>query len=128
MDPLPRFTPAATTLDAPDARELARFHQGPLGRRARKEEPGRDRAVRRHRRAVVPDGAALLPPAVALHPDRAADDGAAGHQGGRPVVGRRARPRLGAALAGFRPQADVRVLCDPAGRPFCLFVRTGRGG
>ncbi len=32
---------------------------------------------------------------------------------------------LGATVTDFQPQADVRVLCDPAGHPFCLFVRTG---
>lgn len=30
---------------------------------------------------------------------------------------------LGASVADFQPQADVRVLFDPAGHPFCLFVR-----
>ncbi|MEW2074400.1 VOC family protein [Streptomyces sp. NPDC013433] len=34
----------------------------------------------------------------------------------------------GAALADFQPQAEVRVLCDPAGHPFRLFVRSGPGG
>jgi len=28
----------------------------------------------------------------------------------------------GATLAGFQPQEDVRVLLDPAGHPFCLYV------
>jgi catechol 2,3-dioxygenase-like lactoylglutathione lyase family enzyme len=28
----------------------------------------------------------------------------------------------GATLAAFQPQADVRVLLDPAGHPFCLFL------
>ena len=28
---------------------------------------------------------------------------------------------LGAALADFQPQEEVRVLLDPAGHPFCLF-------
>lgn len=28
----------------------------------------------------------------------------------------------GATLAEFQPQADVRVLLDPAGHPFCLFL------
>ncbi len=28
---------------------------------------------------------------------------------------------LGAELAGFQPQEDVRVLLDPAGHPFCLY-------
>ncbi|SDO54173.1 hypothetical protein SAMN04515671_1271 [Nakamurella panacisegetis] len=29
---------------------------------------------------------------------------------------------LGATLAGFQPQEDVRVYLDPAGHPFCLFT------
>lgn len=29
----------------------------------------------------------------------------------------------GATLAGFQPQDDVRVYLDPAGHPFCLFLR-----
>lgn len=29
----------------------------------------------------------------------------------------------GATMAGFQPQDDVRVLLDPAGHPFCLWVR-----
>jgi catechol 2,3-dioxygenase-like lactoylglutathione lyase family enzyme len=28
---------------------------------------------------------------------------------------------VGATLADFQPQADVRVMLDPAGHPFCLF-------
>lgn len=30
--------------------------------------------------------------------------------------------RLGASLPDFQPQDDVRVLLDPAGHPFCLFL------
>jgi catechol 2,3-dioxygenase-like lactoylglutathione lyase family enzyme len=29
---------------------------------------------------------------------------------------------LGARVAEFQPQDDVRVMLDPAGHPFCLFV------
>ncbi len=29
---------------------------------------------------------------------------------------------LGARLAEFQPQDDVRVLLDPAGHPFCLYL------
>lgn len=29
---------------------------------------------------------------------------------------------VGATLAEFQPQEDVRVLLDPAGHPFCLFL------
>jgi hypothetical protein len=28
----------------------------------------------------------------------------------------------GAALAEYQPQKDVRVMLDPAGHPFCLFL------
>ena len=31
---------------------------------------------------------------------------------------------LGATLAEFQPQKDVRVHLDPAGHPFCLWVST----
>ncbi|MFH9819037.1 VOC family protein [Streptomyces sp. NPDC017230] len=34
---------------------------------------------------------------------------------------------LGAAMRDSQPQDDVRVLCDPAGHPFCLFARAGSG-
>jgi catechol 2,3-dioxygenase-like lactoylglutathione lyase family enzyme len=30
---------------------------------------------------------------------------------------------LGATQAAFQPQADVRVMLDPVGHPFCLFAR-----
>jgi Glyoxalase-like domain len=29
---------------------------------------------------------------------------------------------LGATVAGFQPQDDVRVMIDPAGHPFCLYL------
>ncbi len=29
---------------------------------------------------------------------------------------------LGATVAELQPQADVRVLLDPAGHPFCLYL------
>ncbi|MFD7898097.1 VOC family protein [Streptomyces sp. NPDC059743] len=31
---------------------------------------------------------------------------------------------LGATLHGFQPQDDVRVCLDPAGHPFCFWIRT----
>lgn len=34
---------------------------------------------------------------------------------------------LGAVVAGHQPQATVRVLLDPDGRPFCLFLGAARG-
>src|SRR5215212_8678032 len=40
MRPQPRFTLSATTLDAPNPHELARFYQDLLGWPTKKEEPG----------------------------------------------------------------------------------------
>ena len=34
--------------------------------------------------------------------------------------------QLGAELASYQPQDNVRVLFDPAGHPFCLFTGWGR--
>ena len=31
---------------------------------------------------------------------------------------------LGATVAGFQPQEDVRVCLDPAGHPFCLYLES----
>lgn len=35
---------------------------------------------------------------------------------------------LGAVLADFQPQDDVRVLLDPDGHPFCLYLDTSAAG
>ncbi|MFD5315550.1 VOC family protein [Streptomyces sp. NPDC127098] len=116
----------ATTLDAPNARELARFHQRLLGWPTRRDEPD-------WVELAPPDGGAGLsfqteplftPPRwpstgseqqMMTHPDIGVSDlaSAVGHA-----------LALGATLAEFQPRADVRVLCDPVGHPFCLFVRT----
>ncbi|MFH8798234.1 VOC family protein [Streptomyces sp. NPDC017936] len=129
MKPQPRLTLAATTLDAPDAHRLARFYQDLLGWPVRKEEPG-------WVEIGPPDGGAGLsfqtellfarprwPSArseqqMMMHLDIEADD--------LPSAVEHA-VALGATVADVQPQDDVRVLCDPAGHPFCLFVRTGPG-
>jgi catechol 2,3-dioxygenase-like lactoylglutathione lyase family enzyme len=36
-----------------------------------------------------------------------------------------AAERAGARVAGFQPQETVRVMLDPVGHPFCLYVDTG---
>jgi hypothetical protein len=32
---------------------------------------------------------------------------------------------LGASVAGYQPQENVRVMLDPVGHPFCLYADTG---
>ncbi|MGI3197733.1 VOC family protein [Streptomyces sp. GLT-R25] len=126
MNPQPRFTLFATTVDAPNAHELARFYQGLLGWPTRKEEPD-------WVEIAPPDGSAGLsfqtepnftrpqwPSApseqqMMMHLDIEVDNlaSAVGHA-----------LDLGATLADFQPQDDVRVLHDPVGHPFCLWMRT----
>ena len=112
------------TLDAPDARELAHFYQRLLGWTvfnesddwvdlAPSEDAGYNFSFATEKKYVRPvwptvDGA----PQMSLHLDIEVDDLAAATDHAL---------ELGATLAEFQPQDDVRVLLDPAGHPFCLY-------
>ena len=117
----------AATLDAPNARELADFYLRLLpGWRVRHGEDGPDWVHIR-----PPDGGTGLsfqtepryvPPVWPSAPDRQqmmvhldieVDD--LEHETARAVA-------EGARLAAYQPQQNVRVLLDPAGHPFCLYV------
>ncbi|MEU4565711.1 VOC family protein [Micromonospora sp. NPDC023956] len=120
----PRLTLVATVLDSPDARELAAFYERLLGWSRHEDEP--------HWVTLgAPDGSAGLSfqtepayvrpfwPAdphqqqMMAHLDIRVDDleAASAHA-----------VAVGAVLADFQPQQDVRVHLDPAGHPFCLFI------
>jgi catechol-2,3-dioxygenase len=111
-------------LEAPDARALARFYAELLGWEIAKSDPGES--------AIGPaDGVAYL--AFQTSPDYV-----------RPVWPNREGSQqmmmhldfevsdleaavahaleLGAQKAAHQPQTNVRVLLDPAGHPFCLYV------
>ena len=110
-------------LDAPDAHALARFYGDLLGWAV---NYGEDNSAT----MAPPDGVAYVgfqaspeyvppvwPPAegsqqMMLHLDFEVDDldAASAHA-----------IELGARLAEFQPQAEVRVHLDPAGHPFCLY-------
>jgi predicted enzyme related to lactoylglutathione lyase len=118
------FRLTATVLDAPDPKALALFYQRLLGWPIDSDEP--DWVTLR-----PPDGGAglsfsleerLVPPTwpagegdqqMQLHLDIEVDDLDA-------AVGQAVA--AGARVAEFQPQDDVRVLLDPAGHPFCLWV------
>jgi predicted enzyme related to lactoylglutathione lyase len=111
-------------LEAPDASALARFYAALLGWRVAKAT-GEDATVE------APDGVAYiafqtaagyLPPVwpaaegaqrITMHLDFEVSDldAAVEHAA-----------ELGAEVAGHQPQENVRVLLDPAGHPFCLYV------
>jgi catechol 2,3-dioxygenase-like lactoylglutathione lyase family enzyme len=121
-----RFTLSATVLDAPDAGKLAAFYRELLGWRVREEGP-------EWVMLAPPEGGAGLSfqsepdfvrprwpstpgeQQMMLHLDIEVTD--------LPAAMAHATA-LGAASADFQPQEDVRVLFDPVGHPFCLFVRT----
>ncbi|GGY98673.1 VOC family protein [Streptomyces poonensis] len=129
MESLPRYTLSATTLDAPNAHELARFYRALLGWPTKKEEPGwaeiappdgtaglsfqTEPRFTRPRWPTGPSGQQMM-----MHLDIEVDDLTAGVEHAL---------ALGATLADLQPQDDVRVLYDPVGHPFCLWVPTGPG-
>jgi catechol 2,3-dioxygenase-like lactoylglutathione lyase family enzyme len=112
-------------LDAPDASALAHFYERLLGWTAYKDTPGwatiapsetagynlSFQTEPNYVRPVWPREPGK--PIMMLHLDFEVDDldVAVGH-----AVG------VGAELADVQPQEDVRVLLDPVGHPFCLYV------
>ena len=113
-------------LEAPDAHALADFYSAVLGWPVAKKEPGGAAIQVPGTSSFVSfqDSADYVPPVwpaaaghqqMMMHLDVAVDDLAAAVAGAL---------ELGAKLAGFQPQDDVRVLLDPAGHPFCLYLDT----
>ena len=124
----PRFELRSTVLGTPDPRGLASFYRTLLDWDVIDEE---DDWVKL-KPAGNPEGTGLsfqleedhTPPIwpardgdqqMQLHLDIGVDDLGAGEA--RALA-------LGAMLASYQPQDDVRVLLDPAGHPFCLFETT----
>jgi catechol 2,3-dioxygenase-like lactoylglutathione lyase family enzyme len=124
MDEKPRLTMTTTVLDAPDARELAGFYERLLGWSRDEDEPdwvvlaasggGAGLAFQTepaYVRPVWPAGPGE--PQMMSHLDIKVDDLDAASA---------YAVSLGATVADFQPQDDVRVHLDPAGHPFCLYL------
>jgi catechol 2,3-dioxygenase-like lactoylglutathione lyase family enzyme len=119
---MPRFAVSATVLGSPDPIGLGRFYADLLGWPVVQESPEwvRVRPARGpglsfqlepdHVRPVWPAGPGDAQ--MQAHLDIGVDDLADGVAQAE---------SLGAELAAFQPQDDVRVMLDPAGHPFCLF-------
>lgn len=118
---------STVVLDASDAHELAGFYVRLLGYAVRAEEPGwvligpppgtegTALAFQTEPGYVPPQWPTRRPgeQQMMLHLDIQVDD----------LAGETARAVAeGARLAAYQPQDDVRVLFDPAGHPFCLWV------
>ncbi|MET7965970.1 VOC family protein [Micromonospora sp. NPDC005305] len=124
MDERPLLTMTTTVLDAPDARELAGFYERLLGWAREEDEPdwvvlvasggGAGLAFQTepaYVRPVWPAGPGE--PQMMAHLDIKVDDLDAASA---------FAVSLGATVADFQPQDDVRVHLDPAGHPFCLYL------
>ncbi|ARF53138.1 glyoxalase [Streptomyces gilvosporeus] len=111
-------------VDCPDAPALADFYQRLLGWEVKFHEP--DWVLLRPSEGGTglsfQSEAAYVPP---VWPERAGEQQKMLHldirvddldEAGAYAVA------LGATLAEFQPQDDVRVFFDPAGHPFCLFL------
>ena len=118
------FTLTGTNLDAPDANALAGFYRRLLGWTVAADEPGwvvlrppggghtlNFQTEARYVRPVWPPGPG--DPQMMMHLEIMVDDLEA-------AVAEAVA--LGAAVAEFQPQEDVRVCLDPAGHPFCLYT------
>ena len=123
---MPGFRLTAAVLGTPDPRGLARFYQRLLGWPIRDDEAdwatlrpadgGTGLSFQLETDHVPP----VWPPVpgtqqMQQHLDIEVDDLAAATEHALAV---------GAELADFQPQDDVRVCFDPAGHPFCLWVST----
>jgi catechol 2,3-dioxygenase-like lactoylglutathione lyase family enzyme len=122
----PRMTLTATVLDAPDARELADFYRRLLGWTVGADEPdwvklnppegGAGLSFQTEKAYVRPTWpAGPGDQQMMLHLDIEVDD--------LDVASAHAVAQ-GATVAEYQPQDDVRVHLDPAGHPFCLWIRT----
>jgi catechol 2,3-dioxygenase-like lactoylglutathione lyase family enzyme len=127
-----RASLSATVLGAPDPRALAAFYEQLLGWQTMVSEPARPGQPPEDGWVMLkpPEGrtglsfqyeSGYVPPVwptttgqqqMLVHLDIAVDDLDA-------AVAR--ATELGAKAAEHQPQADVRVMLDPAGHPFCLF-------
>ncbi|MFF4271214.1 VOC family protein [Streptomyces sp. NPDC001536] len=120
---------SAVVLDAPDAHRLADFYMRLLGFVVRTEEPdwltigppggGTGLSFQTEPEYVPPVWPTRRPgeQQMMAHLDIEVDD--LRTETARAVA-------EGARLADHQPQDDVRVLFDPAGHPFCLWVRTAQ--
>jgi catechol 2,3-dioxygenase-like lactoylglutathione lyase family enzyme len=125
---VPKFSFTAAVLGTPDPRGLARFYQRLLGWPIRDDEPdwatirpddgGTGLSFQLEPEHVAP----MWPPEpgtqqMQLHLDLHVDDLAAACAAAEDAGARR--------IGGYDdPHELVRIYADPAGHPFCLFVRT----
>jgi catechol 2,3-dioxygenase-like lactoylglutathione lyase family enzyme len=122
----PKTTLSGVVLGSPDPQALATFYQRLLGWERTQDEPlwvtirppggGCGLSFQQEKEHVAPVWpAGPGDQQMQVHLDIEVDDLAAAVE---------IATGAGARLAEFQPQHDVRVLLDPAGHPFCFWVRS----
>jgi catechol 2,3-dioxygenase-like lactoylglutathione lyase family enzyme len=125
MTSRPSLTLSGVVLGAPDPHALAAFYRRLLGFELVREEPswvvlrapngGAGLSFQEETAYIRPTWPARAgDQQMMVHLDIAVDD--------LEAAGTHALA-AGATLAAYQPQDDVRVYLDPAGHPFCLFVK-----
>jgi catechol 2,3-dioxygenase-like lactoylglutathione lyase family enzyme len=123
----PRMKLSGVVLDSPDPQALARFYEDLLDWKRIQDEPewvklagpegGAGLSFQQESDFVPPTwpagaGDQLMQVHLDIHVDDLDEAGAFAAS-------------VGARLAEFQPQEDVRVYLDPVGHPFCLFLNEG---
>lgn len=111
-------------LDAPDAAALGRFYAAVLGWPIEREEPGGVWLLQPGTTAylAIQESTDYVPP---VWPAREGDQQMMLHLDigvANVETAVEAAVAHGATLAEYQPQESVRVLFDPAGHPFCLYL------
>lgn len=123
----PRMRVSATVLDAPDAQALGAFYQRLLGWEVVWSEPGWMKIAHPLGELVAPGlsfqtSEGYQPPAWPNEPGRQQMEAHVDIGVADLAEGVAWAVECGATLAAHQPQDDVRVLLDPAGHPFCVFL------
>lgn len=134
----PRMRITTVTLAAPNPRELAAFYEKLLGWQAAKKEGPRPGYPPEDGWAIVRPPSGQSGPSLAFEyeqdyvppvwPSKPGEQQLMEHldievQHLASAVA--FAIEAGAKLAEYQPQKDVRVMLDPAGHPFCLFLGSG---
>lgn len=135
MSQPPRMEVAAVTIGAPDPRALAAFYARLLGWPVAVEEPARPGFPPEDGWAQVRPPAGTAGPTLNFEYEARYTRPVWPSEAGRQHITEHLdiaagdldaavawAVEAGATLAGDQPQEDVRVLFDPAGHPFCLFL------
>ena len=125
---MPGFTLTAAVLGTPDPRGLARFYQRLLGWPIRDDDRrvGDAAAGRRQHRAVLPAGGRPRAAGLAARagrPSRCSSTSTSRSTTSPPPARSPRRPAREPVGGHEDDDEIVRVFRDPAGHPFCLFVR-----